>query len=195
MPDKYWSPKSHHWYVHPILEKLKANIIPFVIKQERLITAKIKLLSKRLAAAYFILPKIKSLKHSFWTWSLRTTESEQFLLEGFFKYKTKCLFSVLLLSWTPAKLFSFGFQPQCTSPVFQLSFTITSICSPAPPSILNFPSKGLIQLMFCTANFSQSPFPLCSPSPASFTLCSPSPVSFTFLLAEKRVSPCPSWYF
>lgn len=43
---------------------LKADIIPFVIGQEteRLITAKIKLLSKRLAAAYLKLPKIKKSK-------------------------------------------------------------------------------------------------------------------------------------
>lgn len=90
IPDKYWSLKSQHWYIHPVLEKLKANIISFVIKQEteRLIMAKIKLLSKRLAAAYSILPKIKNLKHLFWTWLLRTrTKSEQFLLESFLNTK------------------------------------------------------------------------------------------------------------
>lgn len=74
--------------------------------------------------------------------------------------------------------------PPCFSTVIHNHFCMWVVFF-FPCSVLSFPSKGLIQLMFCTANFSQSPFPLHSPSP----------MSFKFLLAEKRVSPSPSWYF
>lgn len=91
IPDKYWSLTSHCWYVHPVLEELKATINTFVTTQktERLIMAQKKLLSKALAATYLKSPRIKNLKRSFWTSSLRTTRKIRTVSteELFFKYK------------------------------------------------------------------------------------------------------------
>lgn len=121
IPDKHWSLKSHCQYAHPVLEKLKATINTFVVTQrtERLIMAQTQLLSKALAAAYLKSPKIKNLKHSFWTLSLRTTTKIRTVSteELFFKYKLNysqfCCFPEHLPNYS-----SFRFQPSVPSLFF-----------------------------------------------------------------------------
>lgn len=122
IPDKHWSLKSHCQYVHPVLEKLKATINTFAVTQktERLITAQTQLLSKALAAAYLKSPKIKNLKHSFWTSSLKTTTKirtvsteELFFLKYKLNYSQFCCFPEHLPNYS-----SFRFQPSVPSLFF-----------------------------------------------------------------------------